>query len=135
MCSYANGKLATHFWICSHLFLLRHPLEKVTRTRHNESTSNLVQHTDNCDPKGSAAARNIATFAHAYNPGRFRLTAALWIAHQHRPFAIIEDPELIELFTSLNNKVVIPSCFTVSRDIQEIFATSQVGVAALLQVR
>jgi hypothetical protein len=39
---------------------------------------------------------------------------ALWVARRHRPFTIVEDKELIDIFTDLNSKVEVPSCFTVS---------------------
>jgi hypothetical protein len=95
-----------------------------------------VRHAENCDPSKLSASRSIATFAHGstYNPGKFRLTTAIWIARRHRPFNIVEDPEFIELLTSLNNKVNIPSRFTVSRDIEEIFQATRKCLAAKLQV-
>lgn len=60
---------------------------------------------------------------------------ALWIARRHRPFAIIEDSELVDIFTDLNSKVEVPSRFTVSRDVQEIFFMSRVRVSEMLKVR
>lgn len=60
---------------------------------------------------------------------------ALWIARRHRPFSIVEDPELIEIFTDLNNKVITPSRHTVSRDVKEIFLVSRGKVSELLKVR
>jgi hypothetical protein len=60
---------------------------------------------------------------------------ALWVARRHRPFAIVEDDELIEIFMDLNNKVEVPSRFTVSRDVKEIFELSRKRVAEILKVR
>jgi hypothetical protein len=60
---------------------------------------------------------------------------ALWVARQHRPFAIVEDAELVDIFKDLNNKVEFPSCSTVSRDVKEIFDISRKRVAAMLKVR
>lgn len=60
---------------------------------------------------------------------------ALWVARRHRPFTIVEDKELVDIFTDLNNKVEVPSRFTVSRDVKEIFCMSQIKVAAILKVR
>lgn len=113
----------------------RNPSEKVTRIRHDESTSNLIRHADGCDPKGSSQA--ISKFVHGttYNPGRFCLGITTWIARCHRPFAIVEDPEFIELLRSLNDKVTIPSARTVSCDVQEVFEVSQQCVAEMLKVR
>jgi hypothetical protein len=59
---------------------------------------------------------------------------ALWAARRHRPYAIVADPELIEIFTDLNSKVIVPSPTTVSRDVREIYAMSRKKVAAILQV-
>lgn len=59
---------------------------------------------------------------------------ALWVARHHRPFVIVEDDELVEIFTDLNNKVAVPSRFTVSRDVKEIFLMSQVKVSEILEV-
>ena len=60
---------------------------------------------------------------------------ALWVARRHRPFTIVEDDELINIFTDLNNKVEVPSRVTVSRDVQEIFKMSRVKVSDILKVR
>ena len=59
---------------------------------------------------------------------------ALWVARCHRPFAIVKDEELVDIFTDLNNKVEVPSRFTVSRDVKEIFAISRVKVSEILKV-
>ena len=78
----------------------------------------------------------MSNFIHGttYNPGRFRLGLTIWIACRHRPFTIVNDPEFIELLTSLNDKVAIPSARTVSRDVQEAFEASQKCVKDMLQV-
>jgi len=57
------------------------------------------------------------------------------VARHHRPFAIVEDDELIDIFMDLNNRVEVPSRFTVSRDVKEIFEMSCVKVATILKVR
>jgi hypothetical protein len=59
---------------------------------------------------------------------------ALWVARRHRPFTIVEDSELVEIFRDLNNKAVVPSRHTVSRDVDEIFEMSRKQVANLLKV-
>jgi hypothetical protein len=59
---------------------------------------------------------------------------ALWVSRRHRPFAIVEDDELIDIFMDLNNKVEVPSESTVSRDVKEIFQISRARVAQMLQV-
>jgi hypothetical protein len=79
----------------------------------------------------------ISAFAQGstYTPHKFRMKIALWIARRHRPFAIIEDDELVDIFTDLNNKVEVPSRFTVSRDVKEIFSMSRLRVSEMLKVR
>jgi hypothetical protein len=70
-----------------------------------------------------------------YNKATHRLKLALWVARRHRPFAIVQDPELLEIFRDLNSRVETPSESTVSRDVKEIFALSRANVAKILQVR
>jgi hypothetical protein len=115
----------------------RNPTEKVTHVRHDESTSNLLQHADNCGSIDSPSSRAMTAFANGstYNLGKHRVIISIWIAHRHRPFTIVEDTEFIELLRTLNSRVTILSRFTVSRDIQEIFDVTQQKVAAVLQVR
>ena len=108
------------------------------RVRHDDSTSNLVRHARACD-RGVLApgCSTITAFAHGstYTPQKFRMKIALWVARRHRPFTIVEDDELIDIFTDLNNKVEVPSRVTVSRDVQEIFKMSRVKVSDILKVR
>lgn len=68
-----------------------------------------------------------------YNAATHRMNIALWVARRHRPFSIVEDPELLEIFRDLNNKVVTPSASTVSRDVKELFLLSRNTVAQRLQ--
>ena len=106
----------------------------VTRIRHDESTSNLVRHADNCNPKGNATTRAFSAFAHGstYSPSKFRMKLALWVSQRHRPFAIVEDPKLVEIFKDFNQAVVVPLRITLSRDVQEIFQVSRREVARIL---
>ncbi len=48
-----------------------------------------------------------------------------WVIHHHRPYGIIEDDELLEIFRMLNSKAEIPSARTLSCNIQEVFPTRQ----------
>jgi hypothetical protein len=78
----------------------------------------------------------LTSFAHGsmYIPHKHRMKIALWIARRHQPFSIVEDPELVEIFTDLNNKVITPSQHTVSHDVKEIFLISRGKVSELLKV-
>ena len=70
----------------------------------------------------------------SYTPEKLRMKVAIWVSRRNRPFAIIEDPELLEIFCDLNSKVETPSRQTVSRDIKQMFDISQKQVAKMLQV-
>jgi hypothetical protein len=69
-----------------------------------------------------------------YTPAQHRMKLALWVAHHNCPFAIVEDPELLDIFSDLNSHCVTPGRHTVSQDIKEIFSLSRVKVAVILQV-
>jgi hypothetical protein len=114
----------------------RNPSIRVSRVRHDESTSNLIRHADGCNPPNTSATRAIAAFAHGsmYSPEKHRMKLALWVVRRHRPFAIVEDPELLDIFSDLNNCAVTPSQSTVSRDVREIFKMSRTNVSRILQV-
>ena len=116
--------------------LYRNPSVNVSRVRHDESTSNLVRYSDRCTPGAMAMSSSIASFAHGstYSYPKFRVKLALWVARRHRPFSIVEDEELIDIFMDLNNKVEVPSRKTISRDVKEIFQISRAKVAEILQV-
>jgi hypothetical protein len=116
---------------------IRNPSQVISRARHDDSTSNLVRHVRLCDCKPPAGSGTLTSFAHGstYTPHKHRMKIALWVARRHRPFSIVEDPELIEIFTDLNNKVITPSRYTVSRDVKEIFLISRGKVSELLKVR
>jgi hypothetical protein len=115
----------------------RSPSIKVTHVCHDDSTSNLVCHAKACDGGAIATSLNsIAAFAQGstYTPQKFRMKLALWVARRHRPFSIVEDDELVDIFMDLNNKVEVPSRFTMLWDVKEIFDLSRVKVAAILKV-
>lgn len=58
---------------------------------------------------------------HTYAKGLFQYVIPTWVARQGRPFSIIEDPELMEAFRMLDNKVELHSHQTVARDIQDVY--------------
>jgi len=70
-----------------------------------------------------------------YTAAQHRMKLALWVARRNHPFAIVEDPELVDIFLDLNSHCVTPGRRTISRDIKEIFALSRTKVADILQVR
>lgn len=111
-------------------------MTSVTRGRHDDSTSNLRRHVLSCAPPTAASGQSIKAYASGttYNRATHRMKIALWVSRRHRPFAIVGDPELLDIFSDLNKNVETPSASTVSRDVKEIFQWSQKSVAKLLQV-
>jgi hypothetical protein len=58
---------------------------------------------------------------------------AAWSARRARPFAIIEDEELREIFLMLNSIVEIHSRQTVARDISDMYERSRIVIGLHLQ--
>ncbi|KAF8999899.1 hypothetical protein BDZ89DRAFT_894711, partial [Hymenopellis radicata] len=82
------------------------------------STSNLIRHMNACkpDPTPGTQTKLTATMS-KYTKGGLRFRLAKWVTRRHRPDAIVEDDELIEIFEYLNPKVETPSAKTTRRDI------------------
>jgi hypothetical protein len=59
---------------------------------------------------------------------------ALWVSKYNRLFSIVEDEDLLQIFTNLNPNCITPMRQTVSRDVNQIFALSCTQVGALLRV-
>ena len=59
-----------------------------------------------------------------YTPPKLHMKLALWVSQHHHPYVIIAEPELIEILTNLNNKVIVPLLSTVLRDVRGIYAMS-----------
>lgn len=57
-----------------------------------------------------------------------------WVVRKHRPFAIIEDEDLLDIFMMLYAKVQVPSAQTISRDIQEVFLLTRKNVVEMLNM-
>jgi hypothetical protein len=62
------------------------------------------------------------------------MNISLWIVCHNRPFAIVEDDALLDIFNDLNNKCITPSASTVSRDMKEIFQMTRKKIAAMLRI-
>lgn len=56
----------------------------------------------------------------SYNPTKHRVKIALWIATRRRPFLLVEDDELLDIFHDLNSACVTPNRQMVSKDIREM---------------
>ena len=114
----------------------RHPLKFVDRMEYQDSTGNLNRHIKACDPDDTPEAEMITTYASGvtYSPARLRFLIAMWVAHRHRPFLMVEDPEFWEILRMLYPKVQLPSRVTVSRDVQDIFERTRSRLKDLLKV-
>ena len=88
-----------------------HPSITISRARHDESTSNLARHVRSCAPTDSTQTRALAVYASGskYTKASHRMKIALWVANRHRPFSIVEDTELLEIFADLNPNCETPS--------------------------
>lgn len=103
--------------------------------RRDTSTGNPARHVSACAGAVAPDHKSIALFAHGsmYTKPRFRYLMAKWIFHNHRPFSIVQDEELLEMLRMLYAKVDIPSPNTISRDVREIFALTRKQVRVILQ--
>ncbi|KAJ3549237.1 hypothetical protein NM688_g5201 [Phlebia brevispora] len=115
-----SGEVKYQFICKAHPYVLFNP---VTHVRWDDSTSNFKCHIDCCEGRLAALSAHIEEFAHGtvYSKGQLHYLLALWCASRHRPYLIIEDPELLAIFCMLYAKVEVPSAITLSRDICEIF--------------
>lgn len=117
--------------------LSSHPSIVIARARTDESTSNLNRHVKACAPVSSAQSKALASYVHGhgYSHARHRVGLALWCARRARPYAAVEDPELVMLFKDCYAGVEMPSRVTVSRDVQEIHRITKEHLKRELVVR
>ena len=98
---------------------------KLTRVRHDDGTSNLKRHVERCEGLTASAEASVLTqFASGcnYKPARHRARLVIWIARRRRPFAIVADQELLDIFADLHAPCKTPSQSTISRDIKDAHA-------------
>lgn len=75
-------------------------------------------------------------FTSSYTPAKFRYLMAVWVARYNRPFNILEDETLIEMFTMLNSSIdedSIPHRTTRTRDLVDFHAVAVACVSVALQ--
>jgi hypothetical protein len=84
-----------------------------------------------CAPPTAASGQSIKVYSSGtkYNRVTHHMNIVLWVSCWHRPFAIIENPELLSIFSYLNKNVKTPSASIVSHNVKEIFQWSQKSVA------
>jgi hypothetical protein len=136
MSSLASRKLFVLYYLITFTFHHSHPSITVSKARHDESTGNLGRHVRNCSPTTSNQTRALAAYisGSTYTEASHRMKLVLWVARNNRPFAIVEDKLLIEIFTDLNPNCLTRSRHTVSRDIKEMFKLTRQEVGHILQV-
>lgn len=119
------------------MLISRSSNEIITRVRWDSLTSNLARHVRKCDGQEAPKTQKIVEFAHGstYSKGRMRFLLAKWVSVRRRPYVIIEDPELLEIFCMLYAKVEVPHPTTLSHDIREIFKISREQLSLTLEVR
>lgn len=69
-----------------------------------------------------------------YSKSLMRFKLMRWVVRRHRPYAIVEDAELREIFEMLYALVEVPSARTLSRDVIEVFEMSKRNVIGMLKV-
>jgi len=57
-----------------------------------------------------------------------------WIVRKNRPFYIIEDEELRDIFRMMKPRAEVPSANTVSKDIKEVYEMMKVRVVDYFEV-
>lgn len=67
-----------------------------------------------------------------FHKGTYRFKLVKWVTHRHRPDSIVEDDDLISVFTYLNPEAKPPSRRTLRRDIETCYKLTEVQVKELL---
>lgn len=105
----------------------------LVRARHDASTSSLLNHVKKCVPGKKGPIEKFIPGAN-YSKALFRFKLMVWIVRRHRPYTILEDKELLDLFCMLFESVEVPSARTISRDVIEVFEMSKINIINLLKV-
>ncbi|KAF8581924.1 hypothetical protein K439DRAFT_1288997, partial [Ramaria rubella] len=94
-----------------YLFICKlNPSKSVTRSCMDDLMSNLIAHKTRCAPKQVTGSSSIKSFVHGsmYSYSRMRYLLTLWVAWCHRPYAIVQDAELLQILHMLYEPVDIP---------------------------
>lgn len=105
------------------------------------SGSNQLAHQKSCDkawdkkegakkPKQTKLTDNIPR---KFRKGKFRLKLLKWVTRMHRPFSIIEDADLLDVFIYLNPQAQPPSRHTLRRDIHHAYKLTRAEVRSMLE--
>lgn len=70
-----------------------------------------------------------------YSRDGFRWKLVNWIINKNRPYAIVEDPELIDIFCMLHGRLEVPCASTLSKDIKIVHGIAKRKLIQLFEVR
>ena len=115
---------------------IRNPSITWTRQAKDHSTGNLKCHVRECEPVEMGESKAMVKFVAGltYTREDIRFQIAKWITKHCRPFAIIEDEELLKVFWMLHASVNVPSRFSVGQDIWTMFSMTKAHVIAMFEV-
>jgi len=87
-------------------------------------------------PSESTSAKIMERFAAGctYSCDSFRWKLVYWITNKNQPYAIIEDPELIDIFHMLHGKLEVPCASTLSKNIKIVHEISKHKLIELFEV-
>ena len=130
------------FVLCTLFFLpyltiwTRNPSQSLVHGWFEDSTKNLLDHACKCDPANTPQLQQLMAFmsSSTYSTAQFQYLLAMWCVRHHRPFNIVKDNELNEIFHMLYVHAEVPHPITVSRDIMDIFRVCKKNVVDVLQV-
>lgn len=113
----------------------RNPSKSIVRACTDNSTHNLRNHIQGCSPEASASSLLLKKYASgcSYNRAEFHVDVLIWIARRCRPYSIVEDPELRDLFQMLFQGVVIPHQRAISADTKTFFELCHEKVSTVLK--
>ena len=117
--------------ICSTALKHRRPV-------NTSEGSNLKKHADMCKlthenvNKTGTQPKISDRLPRKFCKGFFRVKLLKWITCKHRPDTIIEDKDLIDVFTYLNPDATPPSRSTLWRDIKDAYRMTRTELKKLL---
>lgn len=91
---------------------------------YQDSTGNLSRHVKMCEPQDTPEAEMITAYMSGvtYSPARLHFLLAMWVSRHHCPFTVVEEPEFQQIIRMLYAKAKLPSCITLSCNVQTIFS-------------
>lgn len=108
---------------------------KFFRKANDQSTGNLTKHANLCQPKASTGdVQVMRKFTGGYSREGFRWLLLRWVIAKNRPYTIVQDPELGDIFRMLHSKVDIPCANTLALDIKYVHEFMKGKLIAVFKV-